>query len=138
MDGLSALSVAASVAQFVQFGVSLVSKTREIHKSTRGTTIQYAEIETATLRLLDLNKQLEAARNIKKDWAGHVSQTLEDIRIDCVAVCTDLLARLDSFKIKDSHKYRHWKSFRQALKVVYSRGEIEALAKKLRTYQEGT
>ncbi|KAH7364678.1 hypothetical protein BKA65DRAFT_491856 [Rhexocercosporidium sp. MPI-PUGE-AT-0058] len=136
MEGLAALSVAASVAQFVQFGVSLVSKTSEIYKSTRGTTVQYAELETATKRLVSLNKQLEGPQRVTKDRAGHVSQALEDIRIDCVGASTDLLARLESLKINEDHKHRHWKSFRQALKAVCSRGEIEAMAKKLRTHQK--
>jgi hypothetical protein len=47
MDGLSPLGVAASVAQLVEFGCGLVMKTREIYKSSHGTSVQYAELKTA-------------------------------------------------------------------------------------------
>jgi hypothetical protein len=56
MEPLSALSVAASVAQFLEFGYSLVSKSREIYGSAQGTSIQNAELETATNHLLGLNE----------------------------------------------------------------------------------
>jgi hypothetical protein len=43
MDGLSALSVAASVAQFIEFGHSIVSKSNEIYNSAHGASIQNVE-----------------------------------------------------------------------------------------------
>jgi hypothetical protein len=61
MDPLSALSVAASVAQFLEFGCSLVSKTRQIYKSASGATISQAETTIATRRLLELTQRLKAS-----------------------------------------------------------------------------
>ena len=136
MDGLSALGVAASVAQFVEFGCGLVLKTREIYKSTHGTSVQYAELEIATKRLLSLNLQLQSSRRIKENWAGGESLVLEDIHSDCMAISVELLARLNQLKIHEGHKHRHWKSFRQALKSVCSKGEIDLMAKKLRGHQK--
>jgi hypothetical protein len=66
MDGLSALSVAASVAQFIEFGCSLVSKSKEIHKSAHGLTTVYVEAENATHRLLELNRRLTRSLDIEK------------------------------------------------------------------------
>ena len=60
MEPLSALSVAAAVVQFVDFGSSLVSKSREIYKSSQGASIGQAESEIATKRLVDLNERLKA------------------------------------------------------------------------------
>jgi len=136
MDGLSALGVAASVAQFVEFGCGLVMKTREIYKSTHGTSIQYAELEIATNRLLALNLQLQASRQIKENWAEGKSQVLEDIHSDCTAISVDLLSRLNQLKIHEDHKHRRWNSFRQALKSVSSKAEIDVMAKKLRRHQK--
>jgi hypothetical protein len=39
MDGLSALSLAAGIAQFIEFGSSLVSKSKEIYQSVNGLQI---------------------------------------------------------------------------------------------------
>jgi hypothetical protein len=57
MDLLSALSVAASIVQFLQLGCSLVSKTRQIHND--GTPLNHPECEDATKRLLGLTRSVE-------------------------------------------------------------------------------
>lgn len=66
MDRLSVLSVAASVAQFIEFGVSLVSKSKEIYQSTNSMTIQQVEAVTAATRLTDLSQQIRNARHVER------------------------------------------------------------------------
>ena len=61
MDGLSALSVASSVAQLVDFGCSVVSKTREIYKSEHGASVGNVEAAIATKRLLELSERLKTS-----------------------------------------------------------------------------
>ena len=61
MDPLSALSLAGNVAQFIEFGCSLVSKTRQIYKSANGATISQVETAIATRRLLELTRRLKSS-----------------------------------------------------------------------------
>ena len=56
LDPLSALSVAASVVQFLDFGNKIVSKGIQAYKSNDGALIENAEIEEATQRLAQLSK----------------------------------------------------------------------------------
>lgn len=76
MDGLSVLSVAASVAQFIEFGSSLVSKSQEIYDSANGALAQNVESAAAAQRLLELTKGLKNIR-IPRDGtrSPHVEAT---------------------------------------------------------------
>lgn len=136
MEPLSALSVAAAVAQFIHFGCSIVSKTKEIHFSTQGTSIRFTELEVATKRILVLNDQLEASRQLNTGGLVEDSPVLEEIHTDCVTIAQNLLDRLNKLKINGDHKNRRWKSFRQALKSVCSKGEIDEMARKLQGHQK--
>jgi hypothetical protein len=59
MDPFSALSIATSVAQFVEFGCSLFSETRQIYKSLDGATVSQVETSLAATRLLELSERMK-------------------------------------------------------------------------------
>jgi hypothetical protein len=61
MDPFSALSIANSVAQFVEFGCSLVSETRQIYKSFEGATVAQVETSLAATRLLELSERMQSS-----------------------------------------------------------------------------
>jgi uncharacterized protein with PIN domain len=127
MDGLSALSVAASVAQFLEFGCSLVSKSKEIYRSAEGASSQKIEVESATKRLVDLSAKIRE---------GAEDQALQTVCDGCISVSQTLLAKLEKLKVQDGQSLRKYKSFRQALKSVWSKGSLDDVAKRLKAYQE--
>lgn len=61
MDPFSALSIATSVAQFVEFGCSLVSETRQIYNSLDGATVSQVETSLAAKRLLKLSERMKSS-----------------------------------------------------------------------------
>ena len=58
MDPLPALSVAGNIIQFIDFGVRLLSKARELYKSPDGTLAVHDEITLITADLKALMKKL--------------------------------------------------------------------------------
>jgi hypothetical protein len=133
MDGLSALSVAASVAQFIEFGCSLVSKTREIYKSAHGATISQVEAEIATRRLIELSERLKASLQ-KKEAPDNVSNPDEALKVicnNCISMSKELLARLEKLKVEEGQKHRKFKSLRQALKSIWSKQAVNNIAQRL-------
>lgn len=54
----------------------------------------------------------------------------------CVALSTELLQGLETLKVPDGHKHRRWKSFRQALKSVWSNRDIDVVANRLQLHQK--
>jgi hypothetical protein len=59
MEPLSALSVAAAVVQFVDFGTRLLSQTREIYKSSTGQTERVSLLKRVTRDLDSLTSRVE-------------------------------------------------------------------------------
>jgi hypothetical protein len=134
MDPVSALGIAASVVQFLQFGSSLVSKIRQIY--SQGALSDHVECESATRRLVDLTKQIT---NDLTDLGslGALSldsQALQKICEKCVELSNELLSRLADLHGNETHKARKWKSFRHALKTVCSKEKIDDIAGRLKGY----
>lgn len=57
MEPLTALGLAASIAQFIDFGSNLVGKTREIAKA--GSSVSVGHLLTLTSNLVDINESLK-------------------------------------------------------------------------------
>jgi hypothetical protein len=131
MDGLSALGVAASVVQFLQFSGSLVSKSRQFY--TQGALLKDVECEHASKRLGELTGQIRASlKNL--ETSGSLSsdaQALETICGNCMNLSAELLARLNELRVDENYKRKKWKSFRQALKSLCSKDVVDGIAKRL-------
>lgn len=61
MDAFSALTIAQSVAQFVEFGCCIISNTTQIYKSIHGATASQIETTFAARRLLELSERMQSS-----------------------------------------------------------------------------
>lgn len=139
MDGLSALTVAASVAQFIEFGLDLVTKSKEIYKSANGATIKHEETEAATTRLVQLSDRLKTSVNDQSTTSANLSpedQALRTVCDRCIMVSNELLQKLNKLKIHDQGKLRRYKSFRQAIKSVCSKSAVDEMATRLKELRQ--
>jgi hypothetical protein len=133
MDPLSALSIAAAVVQFVQFGCSLVSKAHQFHNSASGTLPEHIECETATARIVELTERIKSSTN--KVGFGPQEKAIEAICLTCSDVSSELLARLHKLRLQPGIREWKWKSFRQALKTIWLKEDMNILEKRLLTCQ---
>jgi hypothetical protein len=138
MDPLSALSIAASAVQFIQFGCSLVSKSKEIFRSNDGRTLEHNECERAVDRLLELTGKLETPPKETGDVTAALgipgsgaTGAIKDICDNCIAIGRELRTGLEKLKLKEGASHRQWKSFRQALKSIFSKGDLDKLEARL-------
>ena len=138
MDGLSALSVAASVAQFLEFGCSLVSKSKEIYRSVEGTLPGNNSTEETTKRLIKLSEGIRSGLALGSQDPLLISKeddTLRSICDGCIAASNTLLSKLEMLKVQDGQKMRSYKSVRQALKSVWSQKSLDELAERLQHFR---
>jgi len=136
MDPLSALSVAAAVVQLVDYGAGIVSKGTQLYKSVDGALGENIELETASIRLQQLSSGMQGSlsqtrRDNTQGSPAQVDQHLEAMCNECVTVSQELVNKLETLKVPGDHPYKKWKSFRQALKSVWSKEKIEAIAERL-------
>jgi hypothetical protein len=129
MDPLSALGIAAAVAQFLQFAGSLVSGSQQVY--AEGALADHVECEKATRRLESLAKEVQSSLN-DLSGLGKLSNDAKALRVICVRcskLSEDLISRLNELRVDGKH--RRWNSFRQALKSVCTQDKIEDIAAKL-------
>jgi hypothetical protein len=136
MDPFSALSVAAAVVQLVDYGAGIVSKGTQLYKSVDRALGENNELETASIRLQQLSSGMQgslsqARRDNTQGSPAQVDQHLETMCNECVTVSQELVDKLETLKVPGDHPYKKWKSFRQALKSVWSKEKIEAIAERL-------
>jgi hypothetical protein len=147
LDHMSALSVAAAVVQFIDYGTKVVSKGKELYKSPDGALYENVELEAASCRLQSLSRKMLASLHPEQLGALSEAETaLENICHGCNEVSKLLVSRLDYIQLpKDladpddsdgnnafrEKAQRKWHSFRQALKTVWSKKEIDEIADRL-------
>jgi hypothetical protein len=133
LDPLSALSVAASAVQFIDFARIIVCKSKALYLSTDGLLQEHKQTETVTMRLKELAESFKALQDppLSNSDAILTDSHLQTICMECGSISTELLQRLHQLKVPDQSKHRKWKSFRQALKSVWSKREIDNMANRL-------
>jgi len=124
MDPLSALSVAASAVQFIDFATNLLSGTMEIYRSAEGAQSATRDLKSIIRHFKELNDSLLLSSS---DPEG--GKDLQQLCLDCSKVAEQLLSALN--KISVEGKATLWKSFIVALKSVWSHDEIEVLERRL-------
>lgn len=137
LDPLTALSLAGNVVQFVQFGCTLAAKAHEIYSSDSGTSEESLEMEDVTSRLLgtvhDLDNHLASVDSSTfPDSVSKSSRRLLEIADACKMIAEDILRRLEAMKIRQPESV--WTSVRQALKIMWTKDELDALMKRLKAY----
>jgi hypothetical protein len=141
MDPLTALSVAGTVVQFVDFGTKILMKTRQIISSAAGATTVNAELELLTQDLVKLIVKL--GRPLRKsDARGGESedeQALENLCDECRKVANELLHHLNGLKVtkkKANGKGPVWESLAKALKSAWTADEVESLMRRLSMFRQ--
>lgn len=137
MDPFSAFSLAASVVQFLEFGAKLISESSEIYKSTRGLTIEYAELEDVCLNLSSLSASLaesSAESTFNTIRRSQKEEALRRMAVACKNIADELLAALRKLNLDDG-PHRKLNSFRQALRNVWGKGKVKSLETKLNKYK---
>jgi hypothetical protein len=140
MDPLTALSLAGTIVQFVDFANKIIRGTKHIYKSTSGALSANEDLEERTRALSDLNAKLkqpvesclyDASAKVPSDSSYTI---LQDICHKCSEEADQLLARLEGLKVNGKH--RLWKSFQLAVKAAWAQREVEEISKRLSEYQK--
>ncbi|KAH0563496.1 hypothetical protein GP486_001931 [Trichoglossum hirsutum] len=128
MEVFAAIGLAGNIIQFVDFGGKLISKMAEIQKSGTGALAENIDIETATNDLALLSTKLHDSANSAGDTA------LWELCQSCDAIATELLTVLDTVKVHGGPN--KLKSFRKALRSVWSKKDITLLEQRLAQFRD--
>jgi hypothetical protein len=146
LNPFTALGVAGNIVQFVDFTTKLISKSREIHQSAEGVSVEYLELEAIANNLNQLTERLR--KDLKQylippvDGGVPLSDTEEKraeiqlgyINSKCSLEADALLSILRDLKVDGEHK--KWKSFRLALMTVWKEDQIKGVVSRLSEYRK--
>ena len=135
MDPISAIGLAGSVINLVDFTTRLISKGSQYYESPSGAVIENLELEIIaenfdrlSRRLADTSSPFHGLRSLSDD-----ELTLQKVGREAQKVAESFVSVLDSLKIRGRNT--KWKSFRQALKTLWSKEDIDEMQRKLSLFQ---
>ncbi|MCJ1396255.1 hypothetical protein MMC18_009144 [Xylographa bjoerkii] len=135
LDPFTALSLASTVVQFVDFGSKLIKEGSELYHSAGGALSVNAELEKITLDLKEVTKKLETASpGTKSTENTKESKALRSLAKSCSEAADELLEVLEDLKVKGTN--RQWQSLRQALRTSHKKDKIREIEKKLDKLQK--
>lgn len=135
LDPLTAVSLAATVVQLVDFTAEVVSKTVELRNSAYGSSNEVYSAEAVTRNLVRFSEKLkDGLRNAgARGPLLEDDQALEDLCNACIGVSGEMLHRLEGLKVQQGDG--KWKTMIQAIKTVWSQRELEDLSTQLERFR---
>ena len=135
IDPVTALSVAGSIVQIVDFGIRVLSKGKHIYHSADGTLSADHDLEAVTTDLPLLQAKLQQSwRPVDVLTAlTDEEQRMHDLCLSCDSTAQKLLDRLNMAKAQG--RPRRWKSLRQAVKSICSKHDIEEMSNSLHNFR---
>lgn len=131
MDTFTALSIAATIFQIVQFSVAILSRSKEIYGSASGSLNYNVDLELVEEDLAGLISKL--VNSIVPGGTGPASsdddQTLLALCHRSVEISRELKNALQ--KVRMNGPKSKFKSIRKALRSVYDKKEIDSLKERL-------
>ncbi|TVY41183.1 hypothetical protein LSUB1_G001515 [Lachnellula subtilissima] len=139
LEALTALSLAATIVQFVDFSSKLLAKSHEIFVSVDGASIENNDLEAATKNLRDLgerlNKSTVSRRGDTVEATSEPEVALIQLTTKCSAVARELLTVLDHLKVQPGSN-RKWKTFQQALKSSLKQSQVDEIKSRLQAMRQ--
>lgn len=142
MDPLSALSLAGTIAQFVQFATGLFQGTRKIYESVSGSTEKSDSLDYIHMTLSDLLTKLNASAQQTDSRVRIVASglpkdapSLSVLASMCRQDCFKILGIIQKMKAEAHSGPKIWKSFRAALAESTKAHDVEQLHQRITSYQ---
>lgn len=132
MEPLSAVGLAASILQFVEFTAKLINKGNEIRSSIEGTTAENRDLETAARSLVLLTRQISS--RFPSQPKTPVDEVIHDLAASCEVIANELISALDKLKSSDKRK---WTGVVDALRTVMAKDNIDNLRDRVEKCRTG-
>lgn len=128
MDPVTAVGLAASILQFIDFSWSLVQGSYEIYRSEAGTTPENAHIRNV---ILDLRQVTEDMDSDIKGQTKH-EKALRKLAQKCQDLSSKLAKILEELKMKGDTR---WESLRIKWKSMRKEKDVAIIEKRLIEYR---
>jgi len=135
LEAFAALSLSASIVQFVEFGSKLLNESRQVSKSATGASKEHENLQSLADGLQRVLQEL-ATSSASLSELENVSETemeLDSLAKECRSVANELRTLLG--KIKRGNANTRRASILQAIRFVWSESNIDAIKIQLERLQ---
>jgi hypothetical protein len=142
MDPLTALSVAGSIVQFVDFGLKLLKDGRSLYKSSTGALGVNEELEFIINDLQTLIAKIRLGLSTGPTLGPLTEEetvenyTFERICDQCAKISKEIIECLERVKVKADKEDRVWESLKRAVRSGWEKGELSDLTARLLSMRE--
>ena len=130
LDPLTAVGLAASLFQFVEFGSKVLAESYQAYRSTSGVSQETSHLIAVTDDVkkwtAEFDKQTTFSSNLSQD-----EKALVGLRVHCHEVACDLLELLESFRVKHMGHLRAFSTFKQSIRLAHKGNKINKLTRDL-------
>lgn len=131
LEPFTALSLAASVVQFVDFGSKLLIEGYGVYQSADGASRKHREIEHLTSDLKVLSGRLAATYSSGTATLSADEVALQELGGQSRDLAQELLDLLEDLKVKTTGVLRSWDTVKQTFRKVGKADKIEKMQKRL-------
>src|SRR5579871_3039005 len=124
LDPLSALSIAGTVVQFVDFATKILRQGCRLYESSTGATEVNEELQLLAEDFLKWTTKLQQPSQLLKSDGPPVEheKELEKICHECQKIANDFIERLEGLKMEGRRKV--WESLWHALRAAWAEDDI--------------
>jgi hypothetical protein len=136
LDPLTALGAVANITQFIEFAIKIFANTHSIYNSANGSLVENDDLGRVSEDIAVLSRKLQESLTTTATSNSPTAdeQALRDLCKGCIDVSQELGTALKN--LTSSGKPGKFRSFRKALKSVWSKDKIDGLEKRVRMYKE--
>jgi len=138
LEPITAIGLAGNVIQLIDFGIKIVSTSRELYKTGSSALYFYQDIIMANNDLALLHSNLRSSI-MSTDQDNEISsndRALLNLAIECDDIAKQLREALEKVTVEGEKTKSLWKTLRHALTCVWRKEEIDELAARLNTYRD--
>lgn len=134
MDPITGISLAASIVQLVQFGISSAKAFQEIYQ--HGSTTELASAEVAAGLLASLTNSVQQSLHNTNTHSGVLSAEEKEL-IDLARKCEDCANKLqfELRKLQAQPQVSHLKAVRKAARSIWKKNTIVKIQEELENYR---
>jgi hypothetical protein len=128
-EAFAALSIAANVAQFVDYARQLVSGGKEIYNSLEGARQEHQALKIIIEDIKNLSDETKPTQSISHASADE--KALLKIAAECEPLADKLLTILKDLEVPNDARFRKIQAFRQTFRSAAKKKDIQDLQQRL-------
>jgi hypothetical protein len=132
MDPMSALTIAASVVQFVDYAGKVITSTKRIYKTYNNDAGENVDVKTITESLVSFYKDLSDNLQTTMAVSSH-DQPMISLCQRCRITCDELIAVLASLS---KQACSVWGSFQVAIGSIWGADKVKELRSRIDDYRQ--